>query len=89
MNSQLEKAIQEAMVELDRVTSPNVNTSSITMATSKSSAMNITTTTVASKNSKTRLTRATAAQQRKLIKIAPAPPNCNKNFISCLAEQPR
>lgn len=71
MNSQLEKAIQEAMTELDRIPtttttapSPVSHLKSLTVPTP-----------VSSKTTRTRITRATAAQQKtKLIKIAPK--NC-------------
>lgn len=84
MNSQLEKAIQEAMAEcLDR-TSSNQTSVQLTVPNSDSQQTTITTATVATtpittKNTRNRVTRAATIQQRtKLIKIAPAPPNPNK-----------
>lgn len=83
LNSQLEKAIQEAMTELDRIPAPP---SPSPVLAKKQTA----TTPITSKSTRTRITRATAAQQKtKLIKIAPAPPNNNKSTVSCTIEQQR
>lgn len=86
LNSHLEKAIQEAMAELDRIPtttttppSPVSQSKKLTIATS-----------VTSKGARTRVTRATTSQQRtKPIRIAPAPPNKNENLVSCIMEPPR
>lgn len=79
MNSQLEKAIQEAMAELDRI--PTTTTTPPCPATESKKLLIATP--VSSKSGRARVTRASTAQQRtKLIKIAPAPPNNKKNLIS-------
>lgn len=68
MNSQLEKAIQEAMTELDRIpTTTTTATSPVSQVKSQTVP-----TSVPSKTTRTRITRATTAQQKtKLIRIAP------------------
>lgn len=90
LNSQLEKAIQEAMIELDRMSSTpsesivaspvELKPKSITISSSESP-----------KVLRPRETRTTTAQQRnKLIKIAPAPPNnSRKNSILAAPEKSR
>lgn len=88
MNSQLEKAIQEAMSELDRIPTTTITTS----APSSVSPLKrpTITTSVSLRTTRTRVTRASSAQQRtKLIKIAPAPPNKTKNLVLCMMDQPR
>lgn len=102
LNTQLEKAIQEAMAELDRIESLSNNDGDIQPMTKISTipqlvqfhtndSSTIPTTpsnptlsnesfnfeATSQKPTRRRLTRATAAQQRKLIKIAPAPLNNN------------
>lgn len=103
LNAQLERAIQLAMTELDRMASPNDNTPptpfpiaatspqkqseipvAVTPQTPESTSDAPDTSgsiTTPSKNMKRRITRATAAQQRKLIKIAPAPMNNNQSVF--------
>lgn len=68
MNSQLEKAIQEAMTELDRIpTTTTIPTSRVSQVKSQTVP-----TSVPSKTTCSRITRATTAQQKtKLIRIAP------------------
>lgn len=80
LNAQLEKAIQEAMAELDRM--PTTTTTPAT-ASASSDVLQSNSISVSSaspmKTTRARVTRATTAQQRtKLIKIAPAPPNNTK-----------
>lgn len=71
MNSQLEKAIQEAMAELDRIPTTTTAAPSHLSSTTEQNLS----TPISAKTTRTRVTRATAAQQKtKLIKIAPAPP---------------
>lgn len=112
MNAQLEKAIQLAMTELDRMTSSNVSTrqtvfpiiAPATPSPQKHSEMSAAVTpetpetpastsdptdtnvpvTLSPKNMKRRITRAATAQQRKLIKIAPAPLNTNQSISSLI-----
>lgn len=70
LNSQLERAIQEAMTELDRI--PTTTTTAQRTTVSEVKSLTVSTNPVSSKTMRTRLTRATAAQQKtKLIKIAP------------------
>ncbi|XP_055315430.1 uncharacterized protein DDB_G0283357 isoform X2 [Sitodiplosis mosellana] len=68
LNSQLEKAIQEAMTELDRIP-----TTTTTAPSPVSQVKSLTVTTpISSKTTRARITRATTAQQKtKLIRIAP------------------
>lgn len=85
MNAQLEKAIQEAMAELDRIPTGIVMKTIATTTTASATTSdefqskngNVSSSPLPVKATRTRVTRAvTAAQQRtKLIKIAPAPPN--------------
>lgn len=77
LNSQLERAIHEAMTELDRITSitPTIMTTTTTTST---------TTTICNRPIKSRNGGQNKNQLRtKPIKIAPAPPNqqkCLKNL---------
>lgn len=79
MNSQLEKAIQEAMAELDvplQQTTTAITTPSSTSVTRtdvlRSKPANVPSSSLPAKSTRTRVTRASAAKERK---IAPAPPN--------------
>lgn len=79
MNSQLEKAIQEAMIELDRMSSSSAaaqQKQSAVVSTKPKNAI-VSTPVSSPKSIRARVTRASTAQQRtnKLIKIAPAPSN--------------
>lgn len=90
MNSNLEKAIQEAMAELDRMAELDQIPTTTTSPVAQSKKISIAATPVTSKVGRTRVTRASTAQQRtKLIKIAPAPPNNKKDLITCMMEPPR
>lgn len=85
MNSQLEKAIQEAMAELDvplqqtttttTAAAAIVTTISTTSVTSadvlRSKSINVPSTSLPMKTTRTRVTRASTAKERR---IAPAPP---------------
>lgn len=82
LNAQLEKAIQQAMTELDRIPTTTATktttatSSAITSDVSQAKTSDISASPLPVKSIRTRVTRASAAQQRtKLIKIAPAPPN--------------
>lgn len=81
LNSQLERAIQEAMTELDRSTSVTPTTLNATTTTTTTST---TTTTICNRPIKSRNGGQNKNQLRtKPIKIAPAPPNqqkCLKNI---------
>lgn len=81
MNSQLEKAIQEAMAELDLPLQQTTTTTAITTPSStsvtrtdvlRSKPVNVPSSPHSAKSMRTRVTRASAAKERK---IAPAPPN--------------
>lgn len=75
MNAQLEKAIQEAMGELDRI--PTTTHKSNELADTSQSRNTSISSTLPVKNTRARVTRATT----KLIKIAPAPPSNSKKPI--------